>query len=77
MATISVFLDLSKAFDTIDHAILLKKLYYYSIRGISLEWFRNYRTDKSQFVSYKDTNSEYHGLTSETHGEMCLVLFYL
>ena len=63
MTTMSVFLDLSKAFDTIDHAILLKKLYYYGIRGIALEWFRNYLTDRSQFVSYKNTNSEYHGVT--------------
>ena len=36
---ISVFLDLSKAFDTINHAILIQKLYFYELRAIPLKWF--------------------------------------
>ena len=55
---IGVFLDLKKAFDTVDHHILIKKLFSYGIRGNTLKWFQSYLTDRSQFVSYDGIESK-------------------
>lgn len=55
--TVGIFLDLQKAFDTIDHKILLSKLQKYGIRGLAHEWLTSYLEDRYQFVHINDQNS--------------------
>ena len=53
--TLGIFIDLKKAFDTVDHAILIKKLKHYGIKGNNFRWFESYLENRKQYVTYEAT----------------------
>ncbi len=56
LSVFSLFVDVSKAFDSVDHTILLHKLECYGVRGNVLKWFTNYLCNRMQYVVSKNTN---------------------
>ena len=61
--TLAVFIDLSKAFDTICHSTLLKKLNFYGIRGITNSWFHSYLTQRKQYTIINNCKSALEDIT--------------
>ena len=55
--TALMFIDLKKAFDTVNHDILLNKLKHYGVRGVGLSLFSSFLHDRSQYVSINSSNS--------------------
>ena len=58
-----VFLDLKKAFDTVDHTILLKKLTTFNIGPLTVNWFKSYLSDRLQAIKSNGTKSNYLPIT--------------
>ena len=59
-----IFVDIHKAFDTVDHSILLSKLCHYGICGLTKKWFKSYLANCKQFVSINDFASRTSSIAS-------------
>ena len=55
--SIGIFIDLSKAFDTVNHKVLVNKLHFYGLRGTALNWFKSYLSNRQQCVLCNGTAS--------------------
>ena len=69
-----IFIDLKKAFDTVNHDILLKQLEKYGIRGLELDWFTSYLQERKQFCKVNSTSSRINNISSGVPQESCLGL---
>ena len=69
---LTIFLDLKKAFDTVDHDILLRKLRAYGIRGKAGDWFQSYLNNRKQFCSLNGQQSKARDVTCGIPQGSCL-----
>ena len=59
---VGLFVDLKKAFDTVNHRIQINKLVYYGKRGKPLDWLISYLNDRQQFVQYNESKSDIYNI---------------
>jgi len=64
-----IYLDLKNAFDTVDHSILLHKMYNYGIRGIVYDWFISYLSNRLQYTAMQNTAMQ--NFTSDNAAVTC------
>ena len=57
-----VFIDLQKAFDTVDHVILLSEFNHYGVRGASYQWLKSYLTGMQQYTTIAHPKSDFHSI---------------
>ena len=67
-----IFIDLKKAFDTVNHGILLKKLEKYGISGLELDWFTSYLHERKQFCKVNSTSSSINAIGCGVPQGSCL-----
>jgi hypothetical protein len=76
--TMSIFCDLSKPFDVINHEILITKLNVWGIRGSANKWFQNYLSDRKQYVEIENTKSDFQNIMCGVpQGSILGALLYL
>ena len=76
--TVGIFLYLFKAFDTVNHRILLDKLKHFGIRGLALEWIKCYLYNRHQYVEFNGISSSFHEISCGVpQGSVLGPLFFL
>ena len=78
--TCAIFLDLAKAFDSINHAVLLQKLHTYGIRGIALDQFESYLKNRKHYIVVHGVSSGMENVTcgvpqGSTLGPLLFILY--